>query len=346
MTPYLICYLILIAALGAGLLLDKLRVAAIIAFVPMFALISLRGIVGTDSAIYIQAFDTIRYQGVIASSFEPGFTLLVAVLSWFFRDPLDILIVLGSATALIMLTAGLLLERVPLLFMAIVLPYYLLDMTMNGLRYGLAFAIVALGAAALARRSIKAFIACCIVAASIQISSVLLAASLWLLMEARIRTFFAVGFGMIVAFVFFGDYVGDKLSGNANISGIGGVSGLSPLIGTILIIASVRITNDNKNDFSFISLASILILQLASFIIARQFYAGLRFQALFFFLLYLVIVTTQKRKGKDFTAGKAPLLLLISATAILSASRIKNLDDDVGGLSPYNPYYFASELSR
>lgn len=345
MTPYLVCYLILLVSLGAGLLLDKLRIAAIFAFVPMFALITLRGIVGTDSAVYIQSFDVIRYQGMLASSFEPGFTLLIEILSWFLRDSFDILIVLGSATALIMLCAGLLLERSPLLFMTIVLPYYLIDMTMNGLRYGLAFAIVALGAAALMRGRLKVFIACGIVAASIQVSSVLLAASLWALLEARIRTFLAIGLALIVALVVFGDYVGDKLSQNSDISGIGGLSGLAPLGATILIcvplLAAKKMDSINK-----VALYAILFMQIVSFLVARQYYAGLRFQGVFVFLLYLILTREYQSIKVDtsFDAKRFTTFLIIS-TMILSASRLKNFNDDVENPSPFNPYYFSSELS-
>ena len=345
MTPYFVCYLVLLVSLGAGLLLDKLRFAAVIAFVPMFALITLRGMVGTDSAIYIQVFETIRYQGLVASSFEPGFTLLVEVLSWFFQDPFDILIVLGSATAIIMLAAGLLLERKPLFFMTIVLPYYLFDMAMNGLRYGLAFAIVALAAAALARGKLKVFVACSIVAASIQISSVLLAACLWALMEARVRTFLAAGFGVIIAFVLFDDYIGEKLSQNSDLSGIGGISGVAPLLATVLIIAAVRTSQENKDTFSSMALVSVLAMQFISFLVARQYYAGLRLQGLFLFLSYLLIVTWNTRSLRDFIVERKLVLLLVFSAFILIASRLKNFNDDVDNLSPFNPYYFSNELS-
>src|SRR3546814_7837232 len=104
----------------------------------MFLLIMERGLVRTDSAVYVQEFDVIRYRGLLASAFEPGFTLLIEVLNWFLSDPFQILILLGATTAIIMFLAGLMLERSPLLMMTIVLPYFLFDMTMNGLRYGLA----------------------------------------------------------------------------------------------------------------------------------------------------------------------------------------------------------------
>src|SRR3546814_8537397 len=87
----------------------------------MFLLIMERGLVRTDSAVYVQEFDVIRYRGLLASAFEPGFTLLIEVLNWFLSDPFQILILLGATTAIIMFLAGLMLERSPLLMMTIVL---------------------------------------------------------------------------------------------------------------------------------------------------------------------------------------------------------------------------------
>src|SRR3546814_7415320 len=98
MTAYFACYAIMLVALFGGLIFNRLRLAAIIAFVPMFLLIMERGLVRTDSAVYVQEFDVIRYRGLLASAFEPGFTLLIEVLNWFLSDPFQILILLGAPT--------------------------------------------------------------------------------------------------------------------------------------------------------------------------------------------------------------------------------------------------------
>src|SRR3546814_16327300 len=84
-----------------------------------------------------------------------------------------------------MFLAVLMLERSPLLMMTIVLPYFLFDMTMNGLRYGLAFSIVALGAAGLARGRLYLFLLCAVIASSIQVTAALLAFCLWTRSEER-----------------------------------------------------------------------------------------------------------------------------------------------------------------
>lgn len=343
MTPYLVCYAILIMSLGIGMLLDKLRAATIIAFVPMFVLIAGRGMVGTDSAVYVQTFDIIRYQGALASPFEPGFTLLVEVLTWIFRDSFDVLIFLGCVTALIMLTAGLLLERAPILLLTIVMPYFLFDMTINGLRYGLSFAIVALGAAALARGRFRPFALCCIIAASIQVSSILLAVGLWALVETRVKTFIGAAVGLAGVLLIFGSYLDDKVAQNTDITGLGGLSGIIPLVVTVTIVGAVRFS-DRRFLQSRLPMFAILAMQIASFAISRYYYAGLRFQSLFLFLLYLFVAVSVRRSSVKLSGDRLIIGSLIITFALSSLSRITNFSDDTSGLSPFNPYYFQREL--
>lgn len=344
MTPYLFCYAIIVAALLAGLIFNRLRLAAIVAFVPMFWLIMQRGLVGTDSAVYVQEFDVIRYRGLLASAFEPGFTLIVEILSWFLSDPFQILILLGATTAIIMFVAGMMLERSPLLFMTIVLPYFMFDMTMNGLRYGLAFSIVALGAVGLARGRLYLFIACAVIASSIQITAALLAFSLWALVEVRIRTFAGVAVGIAIAFLLFGDYIEGKVSDNEDLIGLGGLAGLAPLVVSLIVLVALR----SKGRYiveNQLALLAMFAMQVIAFTISRYYYVGLRLQGLFLFLLYLYAVIMIGRSSIE--ASKAFLIrwLLVFAALISSASRLKNFSDDFMGPSPFNPYYFSEELA-
>jgi hypothetical protein len=345
MTPYFVCYAVLVIALVLGFAFDKLRLAAIVAFIPMFVLIVQRGIVGTDTAVYIQQFDVIRYRGILAADFEPGFSALVGVLTKIFPDSFDIVILLSGVTAIIMLCAGLLLERSPILFMTIVLPYFMLDMTMNGLRYGLAFSIVALGAAALVRGKTELFIACSVIAASCQVSAVLLAVGLWILVEVRIKTLIGIAVSVIIAVTFFQDRVIDKISANSDLAGLGGSSGLAPLIATAAIVTAIRY-RDRQVVGSHLTLLAIVAMQLLSFGISRYYYAGLRLQSLFLFLLYLFTAVMARKSAFDITKDRLFMWCLGAAMIISSASRLKNFNDDVDGPSPFNPYYSSAELNH
>lgn len=344
MTAYFACYAIMLVALFGGLIFNKLRLAAIIAFVPMFLLIMERGLVGTDSAVYVQEFDVIRYRGLLASAFEPGFTLLIEFLNWFLSDPFQILILLGATTAIIMFVAGLMLERSPLLMMTIVLPYFLFDMTMNGLRYGLAFSIVALGAAGLARGRLYLFIICGVIASSIQVTAALLAFCLWTLVEVRIRTFAGVAIGVAIAFLLFGEYIEGKVSDNENLIGLGGFAGVAPLAVSLIMLAALKSKGRDIIE-NHLALLAMLALQIIAFIISRYYYVGLRLQGLFLFLLYLYTAIMVGKSAVELSKGVFLRWSLVFAALISSASRLKNFDEDVVGPSPFNPYYFADELA-
>lgn len=342
MNPYLACYAVMLATLIGGILFNRLRLAAIIAFIPMAVLIMERGLVGTDSAVYVQEFDVIRYRGLLASAFEPGFSLIVEVLAWFFSDPFEILIILGATTAMIMFIAGMMLERSPLLFMTIILPYFMFDMTMNGLRYGLAFSIVALGAAAMARGRLHLFIACAVIASSIQITSALLAFSLWALVEVRIRTFAGVAVGVGVAFLLFGEYIESKVIDNEDLIGLGGFAGVAPLAISLVILAALKSKGKNIIE-NQLALLAMLAMQIIAFAISRYYYVGLRLQGLFLFLLYLYAVIMIGKSAVEVSKSFFLKWSLVFAALISSASRLKNFNDDVIGPSPFNPYYFAHE---
>lgn len=345
MIPYIVCYVILVVCLIAGLALDKMRIAALIAFVPMFYLIAARGLVGVDSAFYVQQFDVIRYQGFLGGGFEPGFSILVELMTYVFKDSFDILIVLGCTAAILILVAALILEREPILFLSLTLPFFLFDMTMNGVRYGLAFAIVALGTAALATGRRLPFILCVVGAATIQISSVLLAIGVWTLVEARPRTFLAIALLSAGLLYRFGGYLGDKVAQNADLAAAGGFSGVLPLLITFVMLLAIVLASGDRWRETVIPVTGLAFLQVAAFGFSRFYYAGLRIQSIVVFMTYLVFVILLARKQVILRENKSVIALLLVACVASSLLRLKNFNDEQSiGLSPFAPYYFASDV--
>lgn len=345
MIPYIICYVILIACLIAGLALDRMRTAAIIAFVPMFYLIAARGLVGVDSAFYVQQFDVIRYQGFLGGGFEPGFSILIEMMTYFFVDSFDILIVLGCAAAILILLAALILEREPILFLSLTLPFFLFDMTMNGVRYGLAFAIVALGVAALLAGRRWLFALCVVGAATVQISSVLLAVGVWALIEARPRTFLAITFLGAGLFYNFGGYLSDKAAQNADLAAAGGFSGVLPLLITFAMLLSIGLASGERWREIVIPVTGLAFFQVAAFGFSRFYYAGLRIQSLIVFMTYLVFVILLARRQVNLRNNKVVLVIMVATCIASSLLRLKNFNDEQSiGLSPFAPYYFASDV--
>lgn len=345
MKPYVICYAILVACLVLGLALGKVRTAALVAFAPMFYLIAARGLVGVDSAFYVQQFDVIRYQGFLGGGFEPGFSVIVDLLTHVFPDSFEILILFGCVAAISILIAALILEREPVLFLSLVLPFFLFDMTMNGVRYGLAFSIVALGVAALNAGRRWLFVLCVVAAATIQISSVLLAVGVWVLVEIRPRTFVVIallGAGLLYRF---GGYIGEKAAQNADLAAAGGFSGVLPLLISFIILAAIVLASGERWRQITIPVAGLAMLQISAFGFSRFYYAGLRIQSIIVFMTYLVFVILIYRKQVNIHRNKSIIALLFVACIASSLLRLKNFNDEQSiGLSPFAPYYFASDV--
>jgi hypothetical protein len=311
----------------------------------MLYLIAARGLVGVDSAIYVQQFDAIRYGGLFAAGFEPGFSLLIYLLTFIYPDSFEILILLGVTAALILLVSAFWLEREPVLFLTLVVPFFLFDMTMNGLRYGLAFAVITLGTAAWSKGWRWLFLICLVIAATLQISSVALAAGTWMLAEARIKTFAAIGAIGISVLALFGDYLGDKAAQNADLVTLGGFSGVLPLVITLVCLVAVASDKNVWRDFR-LPIVGLGLLQLASFAVSRYYYAGLRLQSLVVFMTYLVLALLLNQKGYRLLGNKLALAGLFVVMVLSSGLRLKNFSDEEGfGVSPFAPYYFARELA-
>lgn len=344
MTPYYLSYAFLIACFLVALGFEKWRVAAICAFLPMFFLIAFRGLVGVDSAFYISLFESIRYLGIYGANLEPGFAILVSCLTFYFPDSFGILILLGCVTAIIMMVAALRLEREPILFVSIILPFFMFDMTMNGLRYGLAFAIVALGASGLIHKRPWIFIACTVLAASVQISSIMVAAGAWALIEARLKTFAVISVAAIIVLAVFGDYLGEKATVNAELASPGGAAGLVPYLITLAVLLATAFNRDSDRNVRVILLA-LFVLQTAAFILARQYYAGLRLQAIVLFIMYITLSVKLYHQRPVIKNHPIFIALFLASLLVSSALRIKNISDEQGvGDSPFAPYYFSSEI--
>lgn len=343
MTPYYLVYGLLLVCCLTGAFLGWVRISTIVALAPMLVLISGRGLVGVDSAFYVQQFDAIRYAGLFAGGFEPGFALLVYLLTSLISDSLYILVLLGTVTAILMVVAAFLLERAPIIFLMLIMPYFMFDMTMNGLRYGMAFSLVALGFA-LRKRSEMLFLTCIGLAATIQVSSLALAAGAWALLEARFKTLVGVAIIGGMSYYFFGGYLSDKISVNADLAALGGYSGLVPLVIALLTLAAAATNRDYLAEMR-LPLLALLTIQLVAFGMARYFYAGLRVQSLLIFMTYIVLTVSFARGNYKIETTRPAMVLMLLVAILSTGLRLKNFRDEAGfGLSPFAPYYFANEL--
>jgi hypothetical protein len=122
----------------------------IFGMLPLVLLVVLRGDVGTDTASYLQIISGIQDTGEAVSGHARTpisgwgeFTAIIKGLFYFTTNPRVIVAVLALFTTGILIYASLISEKAKWVFAVCVVPIFYLDMTMNGLRYGLAFAIAA-----------------------------------------------------------------------------------------------------------------------------------------------------------------------------------------------------------
>jgi heme/copper-type cytochrome/quinol oxidase subunit 3 len=104
---------------------------------PIFFLVICRGNVGTDTAAYLQIVSDIQESG--SSDLELGFVLLIKAMLLLGMGPKLILATIACFATGLVVYAATFSRRSLLLAAFCIVPIFYLDMTMNGLRYGLAF---------------------------------------------------------------------------------------------------------------------------------------------------------------------------------------------------------------
>lgn len=340
MTAYYVAYGWLFLCMALGLLTKRIRIAAAIGFLPILFLIAARGLVGTDTAQYLFIIRAVWASGLEAVSLEPLFGIFSNLLMARLYDPFTTLVVISVMIALLMFIAGLRLERTPLVFMAVVMPYFMMDMTMNGVRYGLAFAIITLATGFLLQGRRIVFLLLALLAALTQLSSLLLAVGIWALLEARLRSFVAIVVLVVPLVAFFGTYLDDKAAIYAGLYIVSPFSGLVPLFLSLALLGGL-FTIQELRSTSAPQFAVLLGAVLVSYLMTRFTSGGLRMQQLVLFLIYLYGAARIYRLSVD--VWRHQLLIVVSLVVALvgGAFRLDNFAEDKDfGPTPFNPYYF------
>jgi hypothetical protein len=211
-------------------------------------------------------------------------------------------------------------------------------MTMNGIRYGLAFSIIFYGARFLINGKIKIYLVIAIAAALIQLSSILIAGLLYLLIRMRWRILLSSAIGAVIVYLLFSDYLQFKIDANKTLETASATAGIAPLLLSSLTLGVCWMDKDIRKIIG-IQIFILAALTIISYIITQVFYAGLRFQQLNLFLIYLFIACASAKNKLHFSKKIVVYFVLIS---ILSTGfRLKNFYNDAGqGDSPFAPYKF------
>jgi len=301
--------------------------------------------VATDTAFYVDLFNAIGESDKILWLFEPLFTLIVKLLMPIIGNAHTLLLLMAAMTTCLLLTGAIRLEKQPLLFATLMVPYQYFELTMNAARLGLAVGFSIWSIIFLVRGDRVWFIICSIIASQIHITSILLTAGTWLLLEARIRTVVIVSILGAVAFLSLESYIRGKFTAYTEIQTEGGTAGVAPLLlGNLAILA---ICLDEKFRKSHpLQLTALFVLVNTFFFLTQISYAGLRFQAIMIPFIYLYVAAASVRDAHRISLRAFwPLILFALMACLFRLRNYSALPETMSNLaSPYIPYHFFWEM--
>lgn len=304
---------------------------------PMLALALLRGQIGVDTPNYVSAVELLRESGEPQELFEPLFERLLLLLSQLPIPSLAVLALVSAMTALLLLRSWWRVEPDMALFSG-VFALFFVDMTMNGLRYGLAFSLIVASAIMLLSGRRWAFWILVAAASLIQLTSGLMGLLLFLLHEFRWRSMvYAAVFGLLLL-AGFSDYLLLKLLANEVLQKPGALSGLSSLgfIGAVLLVWGL---DREARSGAAGKILVLLLLAAASYGVAQISYAGLRLQLLIAFLTSLVFACHLQQHKLQLARRTA--LALIVVGMLFGGLKLRNIaQSDEMVEAPFVPYKF------
>ena len=239
---------------------------------PGILLVILRGDIGTDKGYY----QAIIYHTVNGSfekvNYEIGFKYLTLLIAQINTNENFIIAVVGLLTALITISAFSENRNKAILFVLVIFPYFFYDMTMNGLRYGLSFAICALAAQKIKNKKQIQFFILAILAMSIQYSSFVILFLIYLF-QFRLKPIslvFLVLFVVVLYTIVDVSYLNTKADAYKELTRPSGISGLSPLIVFIILFLTNNFHQSKLSNFFYL----LLLLEVGSFILSLFSYSG------------------------------------------------------------------------
>lgn len=338
MTPYILAYVFYFSVLIMGVRSHYLRWWFLVASVPFVALVFLRGLVGVDMPVYEQSIDLIRDAGTYTFNFEPLFEYLVLYVANQIDDPATVLLVFSALTTTLLYLGSFRIERQPYLIAFFLIPYFYLDMTMNGLRMGLAFSIILYGSHYIANEKRLPYVFLALAAALIHISSAFLAVFLVVLLERRWSALFWAVAISLLSMIYFDTYLIDKFEAYQTISINSASGGLAPLILSILLLVTFY-TNKTFSATCKAQLIALGGLSAITYAVTQFTYAGLRFQTLNLFLICLFLVSFGS--SKKICINTRTILIIGLIGAVGAGFRLRNFYSEAGeGEAPFAPYHF------
>ena len=308
--------------------------------IPAIFIAIFRGDVGTDTGNYFQmAFNLLEDGGASNDNFdiEVGFFWLLKCLSFLFEEPRFIVNFVGFLIA--WYSCYLFSKNIESMavFALLLFPVFFFDMTMNGLRYGLAFLLAKHASDEInSGKKVSPLVLICL-SVGFQLSGLLVFV---LLQTKRLRVVNLLFFIPILIFLFFifEDRLLYKYSSYVVLDSPDGLSGLVPLLVFFACyLVFIVIDKEESKNLYF-----LLVLQICSFFLARISYAGLRFQLLILFVLFCYISMV---KFKFWKNRNLAIILFLLVGLIGFVGKLRNFNDGIGmSPTPFLPYHFFWEM--
>lgn len=338
MLYYIIPYLVLISFYLVSHLFPRekrsitlLRVMFLIGFTPAILLVTLRGGVGTDTGNYIQMAKDIAqggYERYGDYDVEFGFFFLIKFLTSMVDEPRIVINTISFFIAIYSYYLFAASKNSILVFILLIFPVFFYDMSMNGLRYGLAF-LLAKHASDKYESNNKVFaLALLIASIGFQLSGILV---FFLLKVNRLKVSTAIYMAplFLAVYIVFEQRLLYKLLSYQMLESPSNTSGLMPLIVFLLCYLIIFF---ESSAFSR-QLLFFLIAEIAAFMLAGITYAGLRFQMLILFSFFGALSAAHFQSL--FKKNAIPIFLLVVGVIGFSG-KLRNFSD--GSFEPGTPF--------
>ncbi|HBM09171.1 MAG: EpsG family protein [Pseudomonas sp.] len=336
---YIIPYLFLVGTFWSGLLLKvKVRDLLLLCSVPAVVLVVIRGDVGTDTASYIQILDSMQNVSGNLSGYgvEFGFYIFKVFL-YLGLSPRTVALFISGLVCVLALFSFSRRRDDAIVFTFLVFPVFFYDMSMNGLRYGMAFCFAKLAADYLDEKKLPLAVLFFVLAFSFHVSSLLVFVLLAIRKISR-NALVAFGALALIGAAVSSDQILLKMAAYESLESPDGLSGLAPLMISILIFMASLFFSPK----SYIYLTFLLVSELSSFVLAKYSYAGLRLQFLILFVMCCgvpALDVMHARRRPFFMLS----LMLIGVVGF--AASMRNMVNGQGeGESPFLPYHFFWEV--
>lgn len=310
----------------------------VVGALPLVFLSLFRGNIGTDTANYLSIFEAIQSSPESIPKIEPVFYGISLGLMSVFDDSRVVIGLFAFITTLVLFFSSIRFEKDCQIFGAAVIPIFYQSMTMNGIRYGLSFAIVILSALYFQRGNKKLFIVTALFSGLIHLSGLFLAVLFYLLVNKNRNSYIVIIAMAIGTIIFFEDALLIKFFAYSELESPSVTSGLSLLFLSLAVIFIFMVEKNLNYKFG-VQIFIILFLVISSFILTKFSYAGLRMQSLVLYLIFLIMQYRFAEGGVALSGRRYALLIVIGFLGV--GFNLNNyINEDVDNLSPFLPYKF------